>query len=171
MENTAAVEKALGAIEASVAALGVIVRGTGSGTGCPGADQLRQQADDCLDILAEAARLQAKTAALTAGASAGFADATMSMESPAATPQEHTAQEMAVVAEVARVLTVSERAAGALLAESRELSTALPLTLAALGAGSISWQHARVMVDETANLGPAGAAALEAHFLDPDAPN
>ena len=27
------------------------------------------------------------------------------------------------------------------------------------------------MVDETANLDPAGAAALEAHFLDPDAPN
>ena len=27
------------------------------------------------------------------------------------------------------------------------------------------------MVDETANLDPAGAGALEAHFLDPDAPN
>lgn len=27
------------------------------------------------------------------------------------------------------------------------------------------------MVDETAGLDPAGAAALEAHFLDPDAPN
>ena len=28
-----------------------------------------------------------------------------------------------------------------------------------------------VMVDETVNLDPAGARALEAHFLDPDAPN
>ena len=27
------------------------------------------------------------------------------------------------------------------------------------------------MVDETGDLDPAGAAALEAHFLDPDAPN
>ncbi|TLM81254.1 DUF222 domain-containing protein, partial [Pseudarthrobacter sp. NamE5] len=47
----------------------------------------------------------------------------------------------------------------------------LPRTLAALQAGTISWQHARVMVDETVTLGPAGAAALEAHFLDPAAPN
>jgi hypothetical protein len=46
----------------------------------------------------------------------------------------------------------------------------LPLTLAALQAGSISWQHARVMVEEAATLDRAGAAALEAHFLDPDAP-
>ncbi|MDQ0680077.1 hypothetical protein QFZ30_003459 [Arthrobacter pascens] len=37
--------------------------------------------------------------------------------------------------------------------------------------GSISWQHARVMVEETTNLDPAAATALEAHFLDPDAPN
>ncbi|HJV98831.1 MAG TPA: DUF222 domain-containing protein [Arthrobacter sp.] len=57
------------------------------------------------------------------------------------------------------------------LAESHELTTTLPLTLEALQAGDLSWQHARVMVDETTSLDPAGAAALEAHFLDPDAPN
>ena len=38
-------------------------------------------------------------------------------------------------------------------------------------AGTISWQHARIIVDETSSLDAAGAAALEAHFLDPDAPN
>ncbi len=76
-----------------------------------------------------------------------------------------------MVAEVACVLTVSERSAGALLSEAHELTTALPLTLSALQAGSISWQHARFMVDETVNLDPAGAKALEAHFLDPDAVN
>jgi hypothetical protein len=78
---------------------------------------------------------------------------------------------MAIVSEVACVLTVSERTAGALLAESHELITTLPRTLAALEDGNISWQHARVMVDETSGLDPAGTAALEAHFLDPDAPN
>ncbi len=77
----------------------------------------------------------------------------------------------ASVAEVACALTVSERTAGALLGEAHRLTTALPLTLAALQAGTISWQHARIMVDETLNLDPAGAQALEAHFLDPDAPN
>ena len=35
----------------------------------------------------------------------------------------------------------------------------------------MSFQHARVMVDEAGSLDPAGAAALEAHFLDPDAPD
>jgi hypothetical protein len=58
-----------------------------------------------------------------------------------------------------------------LLSEAHELTTRLPLTLSALQAGTLSWQHARVMVDETASLDPAGAAALEAHFLDPAAPN
>ena len=76
-----------------------------------------------------------------------------------------------MVAEVACVLTVSERSASALLSDSQVLTTALPLTLAALQAGTISWQHARIMVDETASLDPAGAAGLEAHFLDPDVPD
>jgi hypothetical protein len=47
----------------------------------------------------------------------------------------------------------------------------LPLTLAALQAGTISWAHARILVQETAGLDRAGTAGLEAHFLDPDAPN
>jgi hypothetical protein len=66
---------------------------------------------------------------------------------------------MAVTAEVACVLTVSERSAAALLADSTTLTEGLPLTLAALGAGTISWQHARVMCDETSGLDPAAAAA------------
>ena len=61
-----------------------------------------------------------------------------------------------MVAEVACVLTVSERTAAALLADSRALTTVLPLTLAALRAGTISWQHARILVDETASLDRAG---------------
>jgi hypothetical protein len=81
------------------------------------------------------------------------------------------AQEMAVTAEVACALTIGERAAGSFLAASHALTSELPLTLSALQSGTISWQHARVMVDEAATLDPAGAAALEAHFLDPDATN
>ena len=76
-----------------------------------------------------------------------------------------------MTAEVACALTIGDRAAGALLNDSHVLTTTLPLTLAALQAGTISWQHARVMADEAATLDRAGAAALEAHFLDPDAPD
>ncbi|MCX2746988.1 DUF222 domain-containing protein, partial [Arthrobacter sp. MI7-26] len=135
------------------------------------ADPLRRLADDCLDGLAEVARLEARTAALKAKLAADYVHAARLLASPASSPQEHTAQELALVAEVACVLTVSERTAGALLSECQALTTALPLTLAALGSGTISWQHARIIVEETEGLDPAGAAALEAHFLDPDAPN
>ncbi len=132
---------------------------------------MRDLADGCLDGLAEVARLEARTAALKVQLAADYARAARFLAPPAASPQEQTAQEMAVVAEVACVLTVSERTAGALLSDSRALTTGLPLTLAALRAGTISWQHARILVDETTGLDPAGAAGLEAHFLDPDAPN
>nr|WP_224049700.1 HNH endonuclease signature motif containing protein [Arthrobacter sp. NicSoilB4] len=136
-----------------------------------GADPLRDLADACLGGLAEVAGLEARTAALKVRLAAEYVRASRALVPPAASPQEHTAQEMAVVAEVACVLTVSERSAGALLSDSQVLTAALPLTLDALQAGTVSWQHARIMVDETASLDPASAAALEAHFLDPDAPN
>jgi hypothetical protein len=99
-----------------------------------------------------------------------FAGATKALNAPARSPYEATAQERSLVAEVGCVLAIGDRAAGALLADSHALTTSLPRTLAALQAGTISWAHARTMVDQTASLDPAGAAALEAHFLDPDTP-
>ncbi len=124
-----------------------------------------------LDGLAGSAVLEARFAALKVRLTADYAAATRAMASPTASPQDRTVQEMAMIAELACVLTVSEHAAGALLGQSQALTTALPLTLDALQAGTISWAHARIMVDETGDLDPAGAAALEAHFLDPGAPN
>ena len=132
---------------------------------------MRQLADDCLDGLTELARLDARSAALKVRLADTYIQATKAMASPAPSPQERSAAEMGLVAELACVLTVSERAAGAFLQETRQLTTALPLTLAALQAGTISWQHARIMVDETTDVPRAAAAALEAHFLDPDAEN
>ena len=114
--------------------------------------------------------MEARLAALKVHFTAGYASAAEAMAAPAVSPQERTAQEMAVRAEVACALTVGEGTAGALLAESAALTTALPRTLAALQAGALSWQHARVMCDETSGLEPGAAAAMEAHFLDPDAP-
>jgi hypothetical protein len=166
----------------ALAAVAALTPALDSATGC-GVDQtvarpdplrgdpLRDLADACLNGLEELARRDARSAALKVQLAAEYVRATRALEPPAASPQECTAREMTVVAEVACVLTVSERSASALLADAQALTTALPLTLQALEAGTISWQHARIMVDETANLDAAGAAALEAHFLDPDAPN
>ncbi|KQR75600.1 endonuclease [Arthrobacter sp. Leaf337] len=145
--------------------------GNAAGNVAPaGADPLQDEADACLDGLAVVGSLEARMAALKVHFAAGYAHAAAALAAPAGSPQECTAQEMAVTAEVACVLTVSERSAAALLADSATLTEDLPLTLAALGAGTISWQHARVMCDETSGLDPAAAAALEAHFLDPEAP-
>ncbi|MFF1385104.1 DUF222 domain-containing protein [Arthrobacter sp. NPDC058288] len=159
------------AIGASVAALAAMFRRGTDDVGSASGDPLRDRADACLDGMAELARMEAGIAALKVHLAAGYAETAAAIAPPPASPQEHTVQDMAVTAEVACVLTVSERTAGALLAEAHALTTALPLTLSALQAGSISWQHARVMVDEAANLDRAGAAGLEAHFLDADAPN
>ncbi|CAN7165943.1 DUF222 domain-containing protein [Arthrobacter sp. LjRoot78] len=145
--------------------------GNAAGNVAPaGADPLQDEADACLDGLAVVGSLEARMAALKVHFAAGYAHAAAALAAPAGSPQGCTAQEMAVTAEVACVLTVSERSAAALLADSATLTEDLPLTLAALGAGTISWQHARVMCDETSGLDPAAAAALEAHFLDPEAP-
>jgi hypothetical protein len=164
MASRAALET-LEVLEASLAALAGAIRGTGAG-----ADPLQEQADRSLDGLAGVARLEAGTAALKVHLAAEYAEAATAMASPATVPYGAMAQEASMVAEVAGVLTIGERAAGALLDQSRVLTTALPLTLAGLQAGSLSWAHAKVMVDETASLDPAGAAALEAHFLDSDVP-
>ena len=114
--------------------------------------------------------MEARLAALKVYFTTGYAAAAEAIAAPAASPQERTARQMAVTAEVACVLTVSERSAAALLAEAATLTSGLPLTLSALRAGTLSWQHARVMCDETSGLEPSAAAALEAHFLDPEAP-
>ncbi|MFF2029894.1 DUF222 domain-containing protein [Arthrobacter sp. NPDC058192] len=135
-----------------------------------GSDPLRAFADGCLDGLAVLARLEPRVAALKARLATDYVQAAGALVPPAASPRDRAAQQMAAVAEVACVLTVSERTAGALLSDSQALTTTLPLTLSAPEAGEISWQHARIVVDETSGLDEAGAAGLEAHFLDPDAP-
>ncbi|MDV8147518.1 HNH endonuclease signature motif containing protein [Arthrobacter sp. B10-11] len=166
-----AVAETMEAIGASFAALAAGVRRGLNGPGVDGADLLRDRADACLDGAAQLAGMEAGMAALKVHLAAGYAETAAALAPPAVSAQEHTVRDMAVRAEVACVLTVSERTAGALLSEAHALTTTLPLTLSALGEGRISWQHARVMVDETANLDRAGAAGLEAHFLDADALN
>ncbi|TQJ59507.1 HNH endonuclease [Arthrobacter sp. SLBN-83] len=135
------------------------------------ADPLRELADSCLDGLGVVARIEAVTAAAKVQLLAAYANAADALEVPAETPYESSAREMSLVAEVACVLTIGERAASALLGEAHALTTSLPAALDALQAGEISWQHARIIVDETSGLKNAAAAALVGHFLDPEAPN
>jgi hypothetical protein len=162
----AAIAKAFADINAAVAVLNAEAAGCGSEPFSV-ADPLSGLADGCLDILAGAARVQARVSGVVANAAGTYADIARAAAPPDVPVQ---AQEMAIAAEISCVMAIGDRAAGALLAQSHALTTSLPRTLAALHNGTISWQHAKVMVHETAALDPAGAAALEAYFLDPDTP-
>ncbi|WP_371419161.1 hypothetical protein [Pseudarthrobacter sp. NamE5] len=94
-------------------------------------------------------------AAVKAMAVTVLAGATKALNGPPATPHEATAQDWSLVAEVGCVLTIGNRAAAALLAEAHALTTCLPRSLAALQAGTMSWAHARGMVDQTTGIEPA----------------
>ena len=161
--------RAAAALRQSAAALEALLDGPDSAPiSSPDADPVRLLADACLDGLSEAARVESRVAALKVRLAAGYVHLAEVLAGPAATPQDCTAREMRTAAEVAGVLTVSERSASALMSDALVLTTSLPLTLDALQSGSVSWQHARIMVDEAAGLSPAGAGLLEAHFLDPN---
>ncbi|MCD5341381.1 HNH endonuclease [Arthrobacter sp. AK04] len=159
-----AVEKAFADIRAALAVLNAEVDGRGEPFSA--ADPLAGLADGNLDILAGAKEAEAGLAGLKARAAMTYADTAQALapEMPA------RAQEMAIAAEIGAVLAIGPRAASTFLATSHALDMTLPLTLSALQTGTISWQHALALADEAATLDPAGAAALEAHFLDPDIP-
>ncbi|MFM9273506.1 endonuclease, partial [Pseudarthrobacter sp. NKDBFgelt] len=160
-----AVVKAFADIRAALAVLNAEVDGCGAEP-FSAADPLAGLADGNLDILAGAREAEAGLAGLKARAAIKYADTahTLAPDMPV------QAQEMAIAAEIGSVLALGPRAASAFLAASHALDKILPLTLSALQAGTISWQHALALVDEAATLDPAGAAALEAHFLDPATP-
>ena len=162
----AAVVKAFEDINAALAVLNAEADGCGSEP-FSAADPLAGLGDGCLDILAGARTAEAGIAALKARAAVTYADTAQAI-ARSNTPVQ--ALEMAVAAEIGALLALGPRAAGAFLAASHAVSKELPLTFSALKAGTITWPHALVVVEETASLDPAGAAALEAWFLDPEVP-
>ena len=103
---------------ASMAALAVLAERSEGRPGSASPNPLRDQADACLEGLEETARLEAMLAARKVRFTAGFANTTRAMSPPDEQPHQRLAREMGVVAEVACALTVSERTATALLAES-----------------------------------------------------
>ena len=69
------------------------------------------------------------------------------------------------VDEVAVALALTGEAASKLLVDSLLLEERLPGTLAALGEGLISWEHARVMTEVVASLPDAVRGSAEARLL------
>ncbi|MCU1565863.1 MAG: endonuclease, partial [Pseudarthrobacter sp.] len=162
----AVVVKAFEDIKAALAVLNAEAEGCGAES-FSHADPLAGLGDGCLDILAGARVVEAGIAALKARAAVTYGDTAQAIAGPDVPVR---ALEMAVAAEIGALLALGSRAAGAFLAASHAVAKELPLTFSALQFGAITWAHAVVMVEETAGLDPAGAAALEAQFLDPDVP-
>jgi hypothetical protein len=133
-------------------------------------DVLQRRYELCLEGLELTARLEAQLAALKSRQAAQAVELQQVLTPPDASVQDRTYAEMSTVEEIAGILTVSSAAAGALVEQSRRICS-LPLVVNALGAGVMSWQHAKIVADETEGLTPAGAAGLVAHFFDPDAPS
>ncbi|MDP9987820.1 hypothetical protein J2S98_002989 [Arthrobacter oryzae] len=167
-------------VHASVAALGALdaisaleredaflASGVGVGSGV---DVLQRRYEIRLERLELTARLEAQLAAMKARDAAEAIGFQQAMTPPDASIQDRTYAEMSVVEEIAGVLTVSSAATGALVEQSRKICS-LPPVFQALSTGAMSWQHARIVADETEGLDAAGAAALVAHFFDPDAPH
>jgi len=134
-----------------------------------GVDVLQRRYELRLERLEVAARLEAQLAAVKARDAAEAVEFQQAMTSPDASVEDRTYAYMSVVEEIAGVLTISSAAAGALVEQSRRICS-LPPVFDALSAGDMSWQHARIVADETESLDWTGAAALVAHFFDPDAP-
>ncbi|RAX15195.1 DUF222 domain-containing protein [Pseudarthrobacter sp. AG30] len=130
------------------------------------ADPLAGLADGCLDILAGVREVEAGIAGLIARAAVAYEESASGVGGPGVPV---VAQELAVAAEIGCVLALGPRAAGSFLATAHAVVASLPLTLAGLQAGTLSWGHAVVMAAEAAAMDTAGAVELEAHFLDTDA--
>ena len=135
-----------------------------------GVDVLQRRYEIRLQRLEAAARLEAQLAGVKAQDAADAVGFQEAMTPPDTSVQDRTYAQMSVVEEIAGVLTLSSAAAGALMEQARRICS-LPLAFEALSAGVMSWQHARIVADETEGLTTEDAASLVAHFFDPDAPN
>ena len=77
---------------------------------------------------------------------------------------EHRAQ-AELATEIAAAFTLTRNTAQALIAESKTLVAGLPLTLDALGAGAMRYEHAKIMAATAADLEPDIRAVFEKELV------
>lgn len=130
-------------------------------------DVLELARENRLERLGCIRRLEAHLAAIKTLTLAECISIDDALTPPNTTPTHEKARAMSLVAEVSGVLTLGAGASNTLLNTAHQLVTTRPLTLAALANGDISYQHARALCDETTDLAPTHAAALEEHLFNP----
>ncbi|MGC0237993.1 DUF222 domain-containing protein [Arthrobacter nitrophenolicus] len=167
MEGVFATMAALNALFLEEEALAAASAGADGGAGVDLLDRLYRVR---LERLGLESKLEAQTTALKARDATQCLDLQQAMTPPDASTQDRTYAEISTVEEIAGVLTISSGAAGAFITQARQVCS-LPSVYEALSTGSLSWQGARIIADETEALDHPAAVALADHFLDPDAPN
>jgi len=80
-------------------------------------------------------------------------------------PTDDTGEAAFVWAEVGAALALGEGQARCLAADARQLRSHLPVTLAALLAGQITWSKTRTILDAAGSLSPEQCAELEVRVL------
>ncbi|MGN7202587.1 HNH endonuclease signature motif containing protein, partial [Arthrobacter sp. SAFR-044] len=172
IQDRAAVSEGIGASVAALDALALEDASLASGAHVhTDRDVLQRRYEIRLERLELRSRLTARLSADQARDAADAMEFQQAMTPPNASIQDRTYAGISVVEEIAGILTISSAAAGAFVDQSRRICS-LPPVVEALSAGTVSWQHAKIIADETEGLdaaGAAGAAGLVAHFFDPDA--
>jgi hypothetical protein len=147
-EDAYATFAALAALDAEDAALASAGSGAVAGDGV---DVLQRAYEIRLERMELAKKLEAQAAALKATNAAQAVDLQHAMTPPDAPLHERTFTEMSAVEEIAGILTISSGSAAAFVEQSRRMC-ALPPVMDALSTGSLSWQQAKIFVDETEAL-------------------
>jgi hypothetical protein len=169
LEAIYATVAALAALDAEDAAL-ASVGASGTAVAGDGVDVLRRAYEIRLERLELEKKLESQAVARKARSAAQAMDLQHAMTPPDAPLHDRTYTDMSTVEEIAGILTISSGAAAAFVEQSRQLC-AMPPVMDALSTGSLSWQQAKIFVDETEALDQGAAAALVEHFFDPEAPN
>ncbi len=136
-----------------------------------GEDLLERAKENRLQRLGVVRRVEAGLAAVKALTVAEYVGIEEALTPPGISNQHQRAREISLIAEVGGILGLGAGAAADLVSTSYQLAATQPLTLAALAAGEITYQHARVLTDECTGLPHAGTTALETHFLTPTLPD
>ena len=136
-----------------------------------GEDLLERSKENRLQRLGVVRRLESELAAVKALTIAEYVGIEDALTPPDLGITHQRAREISLIAEVGGILGLGAGAAADLVSTSYQLAATQPLTLAALAAGEITYQHARVLTDECTGLPHAGTTALETHFLTPTLPD
>ncbi len=136
-----------------------------------GEDLLERAKENRLQRLGVVRRLESELAAVKALTIAEYVGIEDALTPPDLGITHQRAREISLIAEVGGILGLGAGAAADLVSTSYQLAATQPLTLAALAAGEITYQHARVLTDECTGLPHAGTTALETHFLTPTLPD